>query len=162
MSEILLLRHGKSDWSANVDDFHRPLKQRGIQAAEKIGEWLYSQKLIPDQIWSSPAVRAMQTTKHALQAFDMLPNAIQENEAIYEASLATLRSVFLQAAHDDGITLIVGHNPSMELLVMNLVGEQLPSSRDGKVMPTGTLAHIQVLDNDRVLKALIRPKSIDN
>ena len=26
--ELLLLRHGKSDWGTGVDDFHRPLKDR--------------------------------------------------------------------------------------------------------------------------------------
>ena len=35
--ELLLLRHGKSDWSVGVDDFYRPLKDRGKRAAQRVG-----------------------------------------------------------------------------------------------------------------------------
>ena len=31
--ELMLLRHGKSDWGAGTDDFHRPLKDRGTRGA---------------------------------------------------------------------------------------------------------------------------------
>ena len=36
--ELLLLRHGKSDWETQSDDFSRPLKDRGKRAAQRIGE----------------------------------------------------------------------------------------------------------------------------
>lgn len=61
--ELLLLRHGKSDWSTGDDDFHRPLKDRGKHAAQRIGVWLAQQKRIPDIIISSPAERALNSAQ---------------------------------------------------------------------------------------------------
>ena len=58
MTELLLLRHGKSDWSAGTDDLHRPLKNRGKRGAQRIGTWMWQQDLVPDHIISSPATRA--------------------------------------------------------------------------------------------------------
>ena len=37
--ELLILRHGKSDWDKTVDDYHRPLKNRGKRGAQRIGVW---------------------------------------------------------------------------------------------------------------------------
>ena len=51
--ELLLLRHGKSDWKVDVDDYHRPLKNRGKRGAQRIGVWLSQHGLIPDLILSS-------------------------------------------------------------------------------------------------------------
>ncbi|HHD56938.1 MAG TPA: histidine phosphatase family protein, partial [Desulfobulbaceae bacterium] len=55
--ELLILRHGKSDWNKPVDDFHRPLKKRGRKNAARIGAWMRVQGIIPDIVLSSPAVR---------------------------------------------------------------------------------------------------------
>ena len=56
--ELLLFRHGKSDWSTGVDDYHRPLKDRGKRGAQRIGVWLAQQKMIPDLIVTSPPYAA--------------------------------------------------------------------------------------------------------
>jgi len=61
--ELLLLRHGKSDWNSGVTDFRRPLKDRGKRGAQRMGTWLWQQDLRPDLILSSPAERAL-TTAH--------------------------------------------------------------------------------------------------
>ncbi|MGB5457997.1 MAG: histidine phosphatase family protein, partial [Gammaproteobacteria bacterium] len=37
---LILLRHGKSDWNTDDDDFDRPLKKRGKNASAMVGEWL--------------------------------------------------------------------------------------------------------------------------
>jgi phosphohistidine phosphatase len=63
--ELLLLRHGKSDWSTGVDDYHRPLKDRGKRDAQRIGVWLAQQKMIPDLIVTSSAERALVTAQKA-------------------------------------------------------------------------------------------------
>ncbi len=35
LRELLILRHGKSDWSGDKDDFNRPLEDRGKRAAQR-------------------------------------------------------------------------------------------------------------------------------
>ena len=37
--ELLLLRHGKSDWDTETDDFNRPLKDRGKRGAQRVGAY---------------------------------------------------------------------------------------------------------------------------
>ena len=59
--ELILLRHGKSDWSQPVSDYKRPIKKRGFKEAGRVGVWLLTQDLVPAQILCSPARRARET-----------------------------------------------------------------------------------------------------
>ena len=65
---LLVLRHGKSDWSTGLEDFHRPLVSRGRLGSRKMGGWIRHQDLLPDTVLSSPAERARMTTVHACKA----------------------------------------------------------------------------------------------
>ena len=60
---LILLRHGKSDWSEPVSDFQRPIKPRGFREASKVGAWLKEQDILPQLIVSSPARRARETAE---------------------------------------------------------------------------------------------------
>ena len=68
MKMVLLLRHGKSDWSTAVDDRERPLAKRGRRAARAIGEFLTRAGEAPDAIVASPARRAADTATLAAAA----------------------------------------------------------------------------------------------
>ncbi len=83
--ELLLLRHGKSDWSVSTDDFHRPLMLHGKRSAERMGSWLMQQDLAPDHVVSSPAERAIATAAKACKAMAIGTRAIHLDERIYEA-----------------------------------------------------------------------------
>ena len=62
MKTLFLLRHAKSSWNdQNLQDFDRPLNARGRKAAELIGTFIKKQKVSPDLVISSPAVRARET-----------------------------------------------------------------------------------------------------
>ena len=61
--ELILMRHGKSDWSKRLSDFQRPIKKRGFKESARIGRWLGEQNLVPDLIISSPAMRARETAE---------------------------------------------------------------------------------------------------
>jgi len=67
-NKLLLLRHGKSDWSTNDDDMYRPIKDRGKRGAQRIGVWLAQKNLIPDKVISSPAERTRVTAQKTLKA----------------------------------------------------------------------------------------------
>ena len=55
--ELLILRHGKSDWSAGaMTDHERPLNRRGVAAATRMGQVLTEAGLIPDRIIASSAL----------------------------------------------------------------------------------------------------------
>ena len=109
--ELLLLRHAKSDWAVDMDDFSRPLKKRGRRAAKQVGRWLREQHLIPDTILSSPATRALATAQRVCRQLDIDESAIICDPRIYEADAKTLLAVLKNLRHERRV-LLVGHNPA--------------------------------------------------
>jgi phosphohistidine phosphatase len=164
---LLLLRHGKSDWSTGADDFDRPLKKRGVKSALKIGNWLNDNKLAPDYIITSPAKRASQTARIISKCADIKKKAIDKDEHIYLASPEALLYVLENLPQQAKRVLLVGHNPGLEQLLYFLVNGQLEIPADGKILPTAALAVVEMPDKWMKLKngsakltELIRPREL--
>ena len=144
--ELLLLRHGKSDWSVNVEDFDRPLKDRGKRGAQQIGVWLAKNRLQPDLVISSPAERAINTAEKAIKAMGASAHGIVRDQRIYEAAVGSLLRVLASVPEGVGRVMLVGHNPGFEGLLAYLAGDGLTIPPDGKLMPTAALARIAMPD----------------
>lgn len=164
--ELLLLRHAKSDWSIEMDDFSRPLKKRGRRAAKQIGRWLYEQHLIPDTVISSSAARALETAQRVCKQLDIDASAIISDSRIYEASAQTLLDLLKTDCHQRRV-LLVGHNPGLEDLLLKLTPHSIPLSANGKCLPTAALAHLtfdgdwaELSEGSAKLVTLIRPDSL--
>lgn len=142
--ELLILRHGKSDWSQRVDDFHRPLKDRGKRAAQRMGSWLLEQGLVPDRIVTSPAERALTTAEKCAKSMGLAAAGIRQEPQIYEAGLEQLLAVVRGLSGDDRRVMLVGHNPGLEELLRHLAAELPPLPEDGKLLPTATLARLSL------------------
>lgn len=141
--DLLLLRHGKSDWSTGTSDFNRSLNKRGQHNAQQMGEWLGKQNLLPDLIISSPAIRALTTAEIVCAAMELPAHTLQTRKHIYEASLSDLRQVLLDIPDSVHRLLLVGHNPSFESLLGHLAPIASLAQND-KLMPTATLAYLQL------------------
>jgi phosphohistidine phosphatase len=149
MKRLLLLRHAKSSWSdPRLEDFERPLNERGLRAAPLMGRYLRDQQIRPDLILCSPAERARQTAALVTEAAG-LSAPLRYDERIYEATAGRLAEVVSQAEEGAGELLLVGHNPGLEELLELLTGET-------RRMPTAALACVQ-LDTDKWSK--IAPRS---
>ncbi len=164
--ELLLLRHGKSDWPLDMDDFSRPLKKRGRRAAKQVGRWLYDQDLLPDMILSSPATRALATAQRVCRQLDMDESAIVCDLRIYEADARTLLAVLKDICHQRRV-LLVGHNPGLEDLLLKLIDDPVPLSASGKCLTTAALARLafdgdwaELAEGAAKLITLIRPDSL--
>lgn len=162
--ELLLLRHAKSDWSVDMDDFFRPLKKRGRRAAKQVGLWLSMQHLIPDTILSSPAVRALETAQRICRQLHIDESSITCDRRIYEADAQALLTV-LKSLHHERRVLLVGHNPGLEELLLCLTRHSVPLSPNGKCLPTAALAQLAFEGDwkdlaDAKLVTLIRPDSL--
>jgi phosphohistidine phosphatase len=151
--ELLILRHGKSDWEAGTDDFHRPLKDRGKRGAQRVGVWLLQQGLLPDHVVSSPAERALVTAEKACKAMGMNARMIQREPAVYEAMSGDLLQVLADCPADAQRVMLVGHNPGLEELLIYLAHESIPYPADGKLLPTATLARLAMPDDWQELHA---------
>lgn len=151
--ELLLLRHGKSDWDAGVDDYHRPLKDRGKRGAQRVGVWLAQREMVPDHVVSSPAERAWVTAQKACKAMARGDQGIVQDERIYGADIDELLEVLGDCPDTAARVMLVGHNPGMEDLLVWLASEAVAVPEDGKLLPTATLARLQMPDDWRGLAA---------
>jgi phosphohistidine phosphatase len=137
MRTLYLLRHAKSSWKdASLPDFERPLKGRGRDAAEQMGRFLASKKVIVGALISSPSVRTRQTIDIVLHEVQLGVEP-QFDQRIYEASLATLIQIVSDISDDQKAAMLVGHNPGMEELLAFL-------TRESRHMPTCALAKISI------------------
>jgi len=122
--QLLLVRHGKSDW-ANLDlkDFDRPLNKRGKENAPEMAERLINKGFKFDLMVSSPAKRAKSTAKFFAEAYQI--DDIQYEESIYEANTNTLLNV-VNSLNDEAYTVIMfGHNPGFTDLANELSGADI-------------------------------------
>jgi phosphohistidine phosphatase len=118
--QLILFRHGKSDWDAEYEgDCDRPLAQRGIKAAKRMGRLL--SHAVPDWVITSSAVRAQATTELAMQAggWDC---SVQVTEQLYEASPDQVLAVVHQVPSAVNTLILVGHEPTGSTLTSQLIG----------------------------------------
>ena len=136
MRTLYLLRHAKSSWKDDsLRDFDRPLKRRGREAAEQIGEVLKAEKLKDFLVISSPAVRARETSAIVLKSAGLQLEP-RFDERIYEADVRTLLELVASIPDKSATAMLVGHNPGFENLLSYLTG-------DDRHMPTAALAKIE-------------------
>jgi len=139
MRILYLLRHAKSSWNdPTLRDFDRPLKKRGREAAERIGERMASETLSNPLVICSPAVRTRETAEVVL-ASAKLQVEPRFDERIYEASLRELVEIVTEIPNDKEVAIMIGHNPGFEELLSFLTGEH-------RRMPTCALAKIRFED----------------
>jgi phosphohistidine phosphatase len=137
MKTLLLLRHAKSSREdPSLQDFDRPLNERGKKDAPLIGKYARRQKIKADLVISSPAERARQTAELVLKSAG-LKLELRFDKRIYEASLRRLLSVISQIEDTINTLIMVGHNPGFEELFEALTGQ----ARD---LPTASLACIEL------------------
>ena len=124
MKRLLVLRHAKSSWAdSSLDDWQRPLNDRGRREAPRVGGWLRDRSLVPDLIVTSDAVRARETAA-ALATAAAYTREIVVEPSLYHATPADAIAVLKGIAHQTARTvLIVGHNPGLEDLVSRLSGQ---------------------------------------
>ncbi len=164
--ELLLMRHGKASRKGK-SDFHRPLKNRGKRAAQRMGTWLAEQQLLPDLILASPATRARETAHKACKAMGLGTDRVHEEPLIYLGNVNSLFTVLGHCPPDAQRVMLVGHNPALEILLSQLVMRPPQLDEGQKLLPTAALAHLQTENPwDRLtpgcaeLLAIIRPRQL--
>ncbi len=138
MSEhtLILLRHGKSDWSGDEPDRERPLATRGRRQAPQAGRWLAKHVPVLDLAVVSPAERARSTWE--LVAAELgAPPQTRVDDRLYAASGTALLQVVRELSDDLRTVVVVGHNPGLEDLASSLVGHRVS-------MPTSALAVVDL------------------
>ena len=138
MKTVYFIRHAKSSWSDPwKDDHDRGLNQRGLRDAPFMAKVLKGKGARPDRIISSSAVRAQKTALFFAREFEIEPDAVITEEAIYEAYPQTVLDVV--TGLDDAINevLVFGHNPSFTSIINHFTDDylaNLPTCGIGKVV----------------------------
>ena len=171
MKTLTLLRHAKSDMGEpGMRDFDRPLNAKGHRAAAAVGRHLKGLGIGFDAVVASPAARVTDTLDEFGRAFGGLP-VPQWDKRAYLASAPMLLDLIHAA--DDSVErlLLVGHNPGLEELALDLVPDD-SDERRGDVeekFPTASVAVIEfavdsweeVANGAGRLVRFIRPRDID-
>lgn len=114
MKKLYLIRHAKSDWSdPALDDFDRPLNKRGKKEVVTMGEFLLKNKIIPDLIISSSALRAKKTAKSIAKIIGYKKDNIHYKKDLYMADTADMERVLNEVDSSAKTVFLVGHNPEI-------------------------------------------------
>ena len=147
MPTLIFMRHAKSSWDdPSLDDFDRPLNDRGREAAPQMANWYIQQGLVPDAVLCSASTRTRETLGLMLETWQ---NKAKQNgaapevayeELLYHASPDML--IAAAASEPDAETVMVlAHNPSLESLA-NRFCQELGVDRSGSLwvdhMPTAS------------------------
>ena len=136
MSTLILLRHGKSDWSGGEPDHLRPLAKRGRRQVPEAGRWLAEKIGVIDLAIVSPAERTRETWRLAAAELTVRPT-VREDDRVYAGTARALLDVLRELPDDVATVVLVGHNPGVEELVASLTGRWVS-------MPTSALAVIDL------------------
>ena len=145
--ELLILRHGKSEKNRDVDDYHRPLDDRGKRAAQRMGVWLAQQGLLPDLVITSPALRALGTAQKCCKVMGLDAQQIQRKKPLYLASLSVLKAQLAACPPEAQRVMLVGHNPGLERLLGYLCAKPKDLPEKGQLLPTAALARLAMPDD---------------
>jgi len=147
MRQLLLLRHAKSAWDdPALADYARPLNRRGKLSARIMAAEMQRLGLVPDVVLVSSAQRTLQTME-ALQPFEGSP-IITISDDLYLAPWPSLMGTLNQVPDTVRSVLMIGHNPGLHELALNLLPPSTPPSesmfRLQEGYPTGALTEFAI------------------
>ena len=151
MKTLIMLRHAKSDWSGwgysenFFNDEERPLSERGYESCKKISELFATRQLRVDLVEYSSAKRATDTFNLIKES--ILFSAHKQNAELYTFNSEDLMKVISNKSNEIHDFLLVGHNPAIEDLIIDLVSPDF-NSKDLAILrkkyPTGAVAFIDL------------------
>ena len=146
MKRLALLRHAKSSWDEpDLDDLNRPLNERGWKAARRIGRELKHRDLRFDLVLASTAARARETIDGLQEKYEF-GAPIRFEPRIYMASAEQLLGLIRALPDNADAPLLVGHNPGLQRLLVELTHDDESGLRDrvAQQYPTAALAVVQL------------------
>ena len=111
MKQLILVRHAKSDWTnPSLDDFDRPLNDRGRADAPMMAKRMLSREISIDAFIASPAKRAAKTAKAFAEAYGKKKSDIIFIEKLYHADIAAFLSAITATDNAHDTIAIFSHN----------------------------------------------------
>ena len=147
-TRLIVMRHANSRPDSDSGlDHDRPLNEQGLAEAPQMSQALIERDWRPDTALISSSKRTQET--FAL----MMDVPCEIRPEIYLAGLDTLLPI-ATGIEEGKTTLMLGHNPGCEMLVVTLCGEYHP-------IPTATCALFTKNGPHWVLETILRPSELD-
>ena len=141
---LWLLRHAKSSWDdPEMEDVDRPLAPRGKRAADRIRDYLDAERIRPELVLCSSALRTRETLGRVLPGLGP-EMTVRIEPSLYSFEADQLLDRLREVPGDVGSVMLIGHNPAMQELgsVLAAEGDRLDELRKG--FPTAALAELDV------------------
>ncbi len=137
--KLYIIRHAKAETIPGINDFDRALTSDGIQHAKQVAAKLATKVTLDENsiVISSPANRALQTTRIFLEVMNTPSFDIQIEETIYECTYKHLLSIINTIPDNVNNVLLFGHNPTLTDLVEYL-------TRKAAYLRTSSFAEIKL------------------
>lgn len=127
---LVLIRHGKAQpFKSDADDASRILTPAGKRALRAVlPESLASLDLLPEfllgevEVWSSPAVRALETAQAAAAMLEV--DDIVAHQSLYDQDFDAFMEELGESSAD--VVVAVGHEPFLGVVAERLCGVALP------------------------------------
>ena len=163
---LFLLRHAKSSHDdPALADHDRPLAPRGERAAKTMGRYIRDHGVSPALVLCSSATRARETLDRLSAGIG--ESAVRIESELYEASAAELGERLRQIPDDVPSVMLIGHNPAIERLALDLAASGPDLDDMARKFPTGALAVLEFdaawsgLDSDGArLVAFVKPRDL--
>lgn len=138
MKTLILIRHAKSDWPEDTEDFDRPLAESGVSDANKMAEYLFKHDTKIDHFLASSAKRTVETceifSKHYQSPFETADKLYHPSEKNYLSVIFSLDNKYDSVAtfsHNNGISNFANslsenliHFPTCGVAIYNIDCEQ--------------------------------------
>jgi phosphohistidine phosphatase len=161
--QLFVLRHAKSSWDdPGLPDRDRPLAPRGRRAVKLLAAHVREAGIEPALVLCSPARR----TRETLEGVSLGRDRQIETE-LYGATAADLLGRLRRIPASTPSVMLIGHNPSLQVLVLRLAasGDGLDAVRNK--FPTAALATLtfdgawsELRPGAAELAAYVRPKDL--
>lgn len=160
MKNLILIRHGKSNWDIPYKDIDRPLDQKGFKEAHLVSTNIKS--YLPDTfvIWSSIAKRAVDTSLIFAQNISAPIESIIFKEELYTFDEKQLEKIIKSCTNSFDSIILFGHNDA----ITNFVNKFGDITIDN--VPTSGFVSIQFDTNSwssisrGITKKIITPKDL--
>ena len=163
MKTLYLIRHAKSSWeNSEHNDEERPLIEKGIKRAKKIGNYLKGKNVEADVIISSHANRALETAQIIAKKINYSKDKIIIDKKIYDSGIDNLFNIIYGTSNDYKCIILVGHNPTFTNIANYFLDEKIDN------LPTAGLVCIEfetnqwneIVNATKLKNYVIRPKEL--
>ena len=115
MKRLYLLRHAQ----ALSTDYHTKLTVYGIKEAERVGEYLTENNIMPELVLCSPAKRTVSTCDIIFENLEKKPG-ISILDELYTATEGKLVEIIREVPPKIDSLMVIGHNPGITAVLTKL------------------------------------------